>query len=162
MSIWRHADPQRSQHCRQKVDSARHMEAVRTPSWTGVRAKHGSLVIAKAKGGGRLLPLPFTTFGGAAVGLAFRPLMLSPLTGVLVGVFAIGVETYRDLMQPTRRSNPVRPLAGSGEAGARPIERRFGLDAVPLVAYPDSHAGVEEGLHSGIDLAVVELLKDAL
>jgi hypothetical protein len=64
-------------------------------------------------------------------------------------------------MQPTRRSDPFRPLAESGEAGARPIDRRFGLDAVALVAYPDSPAGVVEGLHSGIDLAVVELLKDA-
>jgi len=58
------------QHCRQKVDPAHHIEAVRTPSGTGVRAKHGSLVMAKAKGGGKLHPLPFTTFGEiAALGL---------------------------------------------------------------------------------------------
>jgi hypothetical protein len=36
------------------------------------------------------------------------------------------------------------------------------LDAVGLVAYPDSHAGVIEGLNPGVDLAVVELLEDAL
>jgi hypothetical protein len=36
------------------------------------------------------------------------------------------------------------------------------LDAVGLVAYPDSHAGVIEGLNPGVDLPVVELLEDAL
>jgi hypothetical protein len=47
------------------------MEAVRTLSGIGVRAKHGSLVMAKAKGGGgKLHRLPFTTFGDiAALGL---------------------------------------------------------------------------------------------
>src|SRR5258707_12491831 len=42
------------------------MEAVRTRSGIGVRAKHGSLVMAKAKGGGKLHRLPFTTFGEIA------------------------------------------------------------------------------------------------
>jgi hypothetical protein len=36
------------------------------------------------------------------------------------------------------------------------------LDAVHFVAYPDSHAGVVEGLHASVDLAVVELLEDVL
>jgi hypothetical protein len=46
------------------------MEAVRTLSGTGVRAKHGSLVMAKAKGGGKLYRLPFRAFGEiAALGL---------------------------------------------------------------------------------------------
>jgi hypothetical protein len=46
------------------------MEAVRTLSGDRVRAKHGSLVMAKKQGGGKLLPLPFTTFGEiAALGL---------------------------------------------------------------------------------------------
>jgi hypothetical protein len=36
------------------------------------------------------------------------------------------------------------------------------LDAVGLVAYPDSHAGIVEGLHPGIDFAVVELVQDML
>jgi hypothetical protein len=40
-------------------------------------------------------------------------------------------------------------------------DRRFGLNAVGLVAYPDPHAGIVEGLHSGVYLAVVELLQDA-
>jgi hypothetical protein len=35
--------------------------------------------------------------------------------GVLFGVFAIGVQAQRDLMQPTRRSDPFRPPARSGE-----------------------------------------------
>jgi hypothetical protein len=35
------------------------------------------------------------------------------------------------------------------------------LNAVGLVAYPDPHAGIAEGLHSGVYLAVVELLQDA-
>src|ERR1700716_529562 len=61
------------QHCRQKVDSARRMEAVWTRSGIGGRAKHGSLVMAKAKGGGKLHPLPFTMFGEiAALGLRAR------------------------------------------------------------------------------------------
>jgi hypothetical protein len=56
-----------------KVDSSRHMEAFRTPSGTGGRAKHKSLVMAKAKGGGKLHPLPFTTFGEIlALGLKAR------------------------------------------------------------------------------------------
>jgi hypothetical protein len=56
-----------------KVDSSRHMEAFRTPSGTGGRAKHRSLVMAKAKGGGKLHPLPFTTFGEMlALGLEAR------------------------------------------------------------------------------------------
>jgi hypothetical protein len=33
---------------------------------------------------------------------------------------------------------------------------------IGLVGYPDSHAGVVERLHTGINLAVVELLQDAL
>ena len=64
-------------------------------------------------------------------------------------------------MQPARCSDPFRPLAGSGEIG-RPIDRGLGEDAVALVAYPDPHAGIVEGLHSGIDLAVVELLQGVL
>jgi hypothetical protein len=36
------------------------------------------------------------------------------------------------------------------------------LDAVHFVAYPDAHAGVVEGLHPGVNLAVAELLQDAL
>jgi hypothetical protein len=87
--------------------------------------------------------------------------MLSPLSGVLLGIFAIGVQTKRDLMQPARRRNPFLPLAGISEM-ARPIDRRFGLDAVALVADPDPHAGVVEGLHPGVDLAVVELLQNLL
>ena len=60
-------------------------------------------------------------------------------------------------MQPARRGDPFRPLAGSGEIGC-PIDRRFGLDAVAWVAYPGPHAGVLEGLHPGVNFAVVELL----
>jgi hypothetical protein len=41
------------------------MEAVTTPPGDGGRAKHGSLVRAKEQGGGKLLPLPFMTFGEA-------------------------------------------------------------------------------------------------
>jgi hypothetical protein len=44
----------------------------------------------------------------------------------------------------------------------RSIDRRFGLDAVGLVADPDPHASVKERLHPSVDLAVVELLQDAL
>jgi hypothetical protein len=84
-----------------------------------------------------------------------------PLVRVALGIFTIGVQTQRDLMQPARRSDPFRPLARSGET-ARPIDCRFGLDAVGLVAYPDSHAGVVEGLHTRVNLAIVELLQDAL
>jgi hypothetical protein len=62
-------------------------------------------------------------------------------------------------MQPARRREPFRPLEASGGC---PIDRRFGLDAVDLVAYPDPHAGVIERLHASVDLAVVELLQDAL
>jgi hypothetical protein len=62
-------------------------------------------------------------------------------------------------MQPARRREPFRPLEASSGC---PIDRRFGLDAVGLVAYPDSHAGIVEGLHPGVDLAVVELLQNAL
>jgi hypothetical protein len=46
-----------------KVDSSRRMEAVRTRSGYRGQAKHGSLVMAKKQGGGKLLPLPFTTLG---------------------------------------------------------------------------------------------------
>jgi hypothetical protein len=42
------------------------------------------------------------------------------------------------------------------------IDRRFGLDAVGLVAYPDPHAGAVEGLHASVNLTVVELLEDVL
>jgi hypothetical protein len=62
-------------------------------------------------------------------------------------------------VQPARRSEPFRPLEASS---GRPIDRRFGLDAVGLVAYPDSHASVVEGLQPGVDLAVVELLENVL
>jgi hypothetical protein len=62
-------------------------------------------------------------------------------------------------MQPARRGGPFRPLEASS---GRPIDRRFGLDAVHFVAYPDSHASVVEGLHASVDLAVVELLEDVL
>ena len=64
-------------------------------------------------------------------------------------------------MQPARRRDPFRPLAGSGEIG-RPINRGLGVDTIALVAYSDPHAGIVEGLHAGIDLAVMELLEDLL
>jgi hypothetical protein len=38
----------------------------------------------------------------------------------------------------------------------------LGSDAVRFVAYSDPHASVKERLHPGVDLAVVELLQDAL
>jgi hypothetical protein len=41
----------------------------------------------------------------------------------------------------------------------RSIDRRFGLDAVGLVADPDPHASVKERLHASVDLAVVKLLR---
>ena len=61
----------RCQHYRQKVDSSGRMEAVATPSGIGAGHKHGSLVMAKNRDGGRLLPLPSTTFG-EAVALGFE------------------------------------------------------------------------------------------
>jgi hypothetical protein len=64
-------------------------------------------------------------------------------------------------MQPTRRSDFFRPLARSGET-ARPVDRSFGLDAVGLVVYPDLHSGIVEGLHPGVNLAIVELVQDVL
>jgi hypothetical protein len=64
-----------------------------------------------------------------------------------------------EMMSQSLSIAPFRPLETSS---GRPVDRRFGLDAVGLVAYPDSHAGVVEGLHTGVDLAVVELLQDAL
>jgi hypothetical protein len=39
---------------------------------------------------------------------------------MLFGIFTIGVQTYRDLMQPARRCDPFLPLARGGEIG-RPI-----------------------------------------
>jgi hypothetical protein len=56
-------------------------------------------------------------------------------------------------MQPARRSDPFRPLARSSER-ARPIDRRFGLDTVDLVVFPDPYAAVVKGLQPGADLAV--------
>jgi hypothetical protein len=80
-------------------------------------------------------------------------------TAVLFGIFAVGVMAQRGLMQPARRSGPFWPFEASS---ARPIDHRFGFDAVQLVAYPDPHASVKERLHPGIDLAVVEQLENAL
>ena len=87
--------------------------------------------------------------------------LLRRFGAVLFGIGTIREKAQCSLMQPARCSDSFRPLAGSGEIG-RPINSRLGLDAVGLVAYPDSHAGVVEGLHPGINLAVVELFQDAL
>src|SRR3981189_2415691 len=49
------------------------METVKTRSGERGPAKHGSLVMAKAKGGGKLHPLPFKTFSEiAALGFKAR------------------------------------------------------------------------------------------
>jgi hypothetical protein len=59
-------------------------------------------------------------------------------------------------------SQAVSPSGHLKASSGRPIDRRFGLDAVGLVAYPDPHASVKERLHASVDLAVVELLEDVL
>jgi len=64
-------------------------------------------------------------------------------------------------LDPSARRTSTCPRS-RGEEKKSGFDRRFGLDAVHLVADPDPHAGIVEGLHPGVDLAIVELLQDAL
>jgi hypothetical protein len=81
--------------------------------------------------------------------------------------YAFRVDSWAYLLSRYRRSAvscsqlaAVSPSGHLRRAGVRSIDRRFGLDAVGLVADPDPHASVKERLHASVDLAVVKFLQN--
>jgi hypothetical protein len=97
------------------------MEAVRTPSGTGVRAKHRSLVFAKKRGGGKLLPLPFTTFS-EIVALGFKARVYCPSCYEHRPIDTLA-ENLRDRCFATTRfrSTKIRCTGKSRASGAKQI-----------------------------------------
>src|SRR5258708_20255128 len=105
------------------------MEAVRTPSGTGVRAKHGSLVMAKAKGGGKLHRLPFTTFGEiAALGFeievhcssCYRQTKVDPANRRLNDRVFAAAPFRCGSMRDRGFAAPLQPCGAPGSVSIRP------------------------------------------